>query len=675
MKKLIAIITVISIFIMSIPVYSSDVSDETKQMLALVKTRIGNTDEYGKMGSSITDEENGKTYNFTWESDGKSLYVSVMENGVITYYNKYDRSKNTNVKANINRKTTAEMMPTAQELLKKLNPDIYDELKITYDADSDSIYNKDYYYDIQRYVSNIPVDMDCGRFSVKYDGSEIIYLRLSYNPNLKFASSENAIGLDEAKTAFKEKMGMKLVYGSKWENKKRVPYLVYTLREPYNKYISAHTGEVVSPIYPIASYNGYSRAGGGGGAPASAETDFTPAETEELQNLSDVISKDEADSLIRSNPIINIDDGYTLNSVRLYKTYEDKKNYNLYYTGDSKYFYTSIDAKTGDILSFYKFSEYSEEKILTDEQALEIAENAKNALIPDYAKDVLILDYSSEYKLNPDSENGYISYTRYVHDIPYETDRITVNVDMATGEVISYSMNYSDTEFPYPYNIITEEEACDKLFEQTDYNLIYIQTCSAENMKYYDDTLLVYTFDIIRNCKINPYNGKLYNSYEPKEKTEPAEYTDISGHYGEDAIKALRRLGIGFDTSEFHPDESITAYDFILLLSSAMYNNNLGVVSTAERNNIDTGLLYEPLSRENACVIMIKILGYDEIASLDGIYNRPFSDVTENIGHISILKGMNVVKGDGNGNFDPDTELSRADSAIMIYNYLCFVSQ
>ena len=52
------------------------------------------------------------------------------------------------------------------------------------------------------------------------------------------------------------------------------------------------------------------------------------------------------------------------------------------------------------------------------------------------------------------------------------------------------------------------------------------------------------------------------------------------------------------------------------------------------------------------------------------MFVSPFADVNTKKGYTAILSGMNVIKGDEYGNFNPSQNLSRADAAIMIYNYL-----
>lgn len=672
MKRFVSVITVISIILMSVTVFASDVSDKTSEILASVKPRIAETSEYEDFYSDVYENENGTMYNFSWYGNNKPMSLSVDENGIITYYrvNDYDEE----VKATINKKTTDEMLPFAKALLKKLNPEISDSLKVINNNKYEDIRNRGYSYYIQRYENGIPVKDNDGYITISADGSEIKYFNLSYNSNLSFAEKA-VLSKEDAEKAFYKNFGMELNYDVYYEDGKPIPYLLYIPRGNYGEYISAVDGEVVSPIYP------YSYTYGGGSRNSKAEmaedakygVEFTPAELEEIENLQNVISKTKADEIARGNKVINIPKDLELKSANLNTSYSDDKKYyyNLYYYNDNdedyRYCHVTLDAVTGDILSFYKDSKYDEEKKLTDEEAIKIADNAKVVLLP---------KCNDEYRIDGDCENGYVNYRRYINDILYKGNWININVDMATGEVVGFNYEYEELDFPSPEGIISEETACEKLFESTDYSLAYIPTCSDASKKQYDKTILVYRLEDYYN-EIDAFTGELKNQYN--EDLIP-EYTDIDGHYGENAITTLRKFCIGFDEPEFRPDDVMTKRDFTAIALSALKWND-GVIiyrnfdydntkRQAGSFNIEDADSDSPVTREDAAVIMIKILGFDEVASLEGIYNCPFPDVTEHKGHISILNGMNVINGDENGNFNPTATLSRADGAILIYNYL-----
>ncbi len=69
-------------------------------------------------------------------------------------------------------------------------------------------------------------------------------------------------------------------------------------------------------------------------------------------------------------------------------------------------------------------------------------------------------------------------------------------------------------------------------------------------------------------------------------------------------------------------------------------------------------------------MFLARALNINEYAELKNLYNCPFNDVKTHIGQISILNAMNVLTGDEKGNFNPQSTLSRADCAMLFYNYL-----
>ena len=116
---------------------------------------------------------------------------------------------------------------------------------------------------------------------------------------------------------------------------------------------------------------------------------------------------------------------------------------------------------------------------------------------------------------------------------------------------------------------------------------------------------------------------------------------------------------------------SINGNDIIVL------KNNLEQANWVYRNSAQNSIISEDerdddaeVTREEAAVYMIRAIGAEHYAKYNDIYVTPFNDVTENKGYIALLSAMGVLSGDGNGNFNPNREMTRAESIIMIYNYL-----
>lgn len=134
---------------------------------------------------------------------------------------------------------------------------------------------------------------------------------------------------------------------------------------------------------------------------------------------------------------------------------------------------------------------------------------------------------------------------------------------------------------------------------------------------------------------------------------------------------------------EFKPDEKITQKDFLALLMSINGNdiivlkNNLEQANWVYRNSTQNSIISEDerddeaaVTREEAAVYMIRATVLKITRNITIFTVSPFNDVTENKGYIALLSAMGVLSGDGNGNFNPNREMTRAESIIMIYNYL-----
>ncbi len=173
----------------------------------------------------------------------------------------------------------------------------------------------------------------------------------------------------------------------------------------------------------------------------------------------------------------------------------------------------------------------------------------------------------------------------------------------------------------------------------------------------------------------------------PYKERKPAAYTDISGHYAENMINALAEQGITLEGAEFKPDEKILQKEYLKMLSRlADYYSPTPMAETSEEYDrlyaylMTKGVIKEGeknpdafITKEDAVKFIIRAINYDEVADIKGIFISGFSDDSEInpdlIGYVAIAKGLKIVSG-YNGNFNPKTELTRAQGAVVVYNYL-----
>ena len=628
--------------------------ENMQKILESVKQRVEIPSECSEFSSRTEEQYGEKVYNFTWnEKDGnKSVNISCTADGVIINYSingfKSDDKNNT---PNLPKISESDAKKTAENFLKQINPDFPYEIKI--DESNGSIFGNGYTFYIKTYVNGVLFTN--GNGSVNIDGTDgyVMGFDLGYI-QADFPSINNAISVDEAKKAYSDKLGLELVYCTYIdEDGNTVAYPVYTQEYSYDKYINALTGDVVDVTnYRYFTGNKFESAKGD-----TADSGLTEQEKKELDNIDGLISRTALENKLKSNKLLSIPKNINTDNISLYKNYDDEYTYAVSMSNDKCNIYTSVDAKTGEIKYYSRWGEDDSEVKNNDDSALK----------------TLAGDKAKEYKYD---ENSHL-YVRYVNGIKVIGDY--VNVTTNNGVLTDFSMNYTDTEFPSIENAMSKEDAEKILFDAKDYSIVYMQNYT-DNTR---DIIPVYTID---TENINPFTGKFVD-YQNKEITENAssklEYSDIDGHYAEKYIKELAYYGIGFEGGEFKPNEKITQKDFLALLMSINGNdiivlkNNLEQANWVYRNSAQNSIISEDerdddaeVTREEAAVYMIRAIGAENYTKYNDIYVTPFNDVTENKGYIALLSAMGVLSGDGNGKFNPNREMTRAESIIMIYNYL-----
>jgi len=669
MKKIISFMLIIAITLsLCVGVLgASGESDEVSHVLSLVKERIGETEEYDEFISSVSENGGVKRYTFRWSSSEKNLNVTASESGVILSYNKYDNSKpHEKLKPTINKMSQGEALGHARELIGKINPDIISDLRLTTDT-YDSLFDEGFSFRIQRLYHGVDVVGDTGYIRVNKDASQIESFNLNFTENVKFDELSESIERDAAIAGFKGKLGMVLSY----KLDKDKANLQYSLKEP-GKYISAITGEVVKPIKPeYAFYKNEAAMDSAMMGSAGGGSQFTEAELKNLEVMNTLLSRADAEALIKNNEILKIPSEATVSYFNTnYNDFLKKYFYGIEFFHKDFSAYACIDAKDGELITFNRYDKYEKEEY---KENLSLARKLTETLSPKHYK----ADDSKKFRFEKVEGNTY-TFLRYENDIPCFDNRIYITLNNK-GDVLSYNISFTEAEFESPEGVLSHDAACDSMIAQCGYGLYYIPACSEEGMKTCDIGILVYD-TTNKNTTIDAQTGKNYTHSE--EEGFIGIYEDIEGHYAEEIINVLGAYGIGFEGKKFEPDKIITQEEYAALLVSALtYGEGINLnkadkiisrYTTAVRDGLVTEAEKDekaPVTRGFAAVMMIRALGFEEVASLEGIYLSEFTDVKENIGYISILKGMGVVNG-FDGKFNPERNITRADAMSMIYNYL-----
>ncbi len=637
MKKIISFIMAAALLLSLItPVLADNTDSKREEILASVKARVEIPEEYTEFEIQEKTQYGITAYSFDWsakdDDNHNSLSVTCLDDGTIVEYNNNEGERYYNDKPSISELSAEDALDLAEKFINKVNPDFPYEIRVINDDDA-NLYSTQYCFSIELYINGIRLDESYSSIAVNKQNGKVTRFVLSYIP-IDYPSIENAISEDEAKQAYSEKLGLKTVYRTYTTEDNAYAAFPAYVQNYEGTYINALTGEE----YTDKEDDTYMMTASSESAAAKAKDyyEFSEQEIEKITEIEGLLSKDEIVSKLKANKTLSIPAAASVKYIALEKNKYKNNSYAYVVTmyNDDDYMSAVADAKSGDI------SYYSRSGRIT--QGREYVRDDK--VFKELAK-----DKAAEYVYDEASNR----YQRYVNDVEVVGNIATIGYSGDTFAL--YSMSYTDTDFPSLDSAITKADAEKIMFDKDGYEMVYIINTSGDTAS----AVPVYKHNSVN---INAFTGK-YVNYENEEEipnTVNIEYTDISGHYAEKYIKALAQCGIALDGKEFKPDEKLTKDDLYTL----MYSIGSGKRTQAEDEDYSA-----TVTRGEAAVYLIQAIGAEDYAKYEDIYTSPFADVTENKGYISLLKAMGIVSGD-DVNFYPDREMTRAECAVMVCNYL-----
>lgn len=647
MRKIISLVLILCLSLVSTVVYGAD-TKKYQEILSTVKNRFSIDNSYDVFESTTTNRYNQNLYSFYWSTkeNTKTLTVECDENGIVRNYSYYD-TKNSD-SFGIKKYTEAQYKEKAQSYIELVNPSLKDKLKV------DDITNIDLYGDaVYATVSYVENGITVREFSgsIVIDANDMSLRRYYLNTYKNLTYPKDYIDLQTAKDAYKNLFGVDLIYEITYEEDKPTANAKFVLGSESNQYVNAVDGKMYTYEY---QYGNVEYAGGA--SMENTKEDFSPAEIKEIENIQGLLSIENIESKLKSNSILNIPKDAKLQYSSLTK-WRNNYNYQLRFAAGDCHYNITADAKTGKVSSVYNYGDFKK--------------NVKKYTLENYAESLAGESYN-EYKVVEKTEDTLL-LQRYVNDVKVIGDVINVSSDKDTGYLLNYNISYTEVEFPSVENVISEEKALEIIFKNVDYSKIYLVEMNSNEIK--DKAVMVYSFDNV-GVEVDAFTGEFADVYETE---KPIRYIDIEGHYAQNQIETLARYRIGFNEDRFYPDNEITQKNFISLLVKAFCNNytifddyqkdfvvarNYNLITDAERND------EAPVTREEAAIFMARALNCEKYAQMENVWKLPFSDVNRNVGYVCIMYGLGIIKGDENGNFNPNSNISNADSAILIYNAL-----
>jgi len=368
------------------------------------------------------------------------------------------------------------------------------------------------------------------------------------------------------------------------------------------------------------------------------------------------------------------------------------------------------------------------------DSAQQKAIDAVKKLVPYYA-DQLVLEAPLQMDLDAETlkgtHNWNFNFQRVIDGVLAGYEAVNVAIDRETGELVNYSNGLSDRAYPAQKpQLLALDDAKERLFSQYDIELGYIAP-DPSNRPMVKGGIAEQKMNLmIASGELPPTTGsggdsvreaKLVYSLVPKYvhdsfflDAETGEWrdaangetltlekpraTDIEGHWAQNELQLMldyRALDVVDD--KVSPNAAITKGELIKMLVIAMNGGRSGIQYSADRaasfadvkagspyfayveNAVDRGLLdpgasFNPqahMTREEVASLIVKALGYKELAGYKAIFNDSFADASElgSVGEVAIVTGLEIMTLT-DGRFNGKQEVTRAQAATAFYRFL-----
>lgn len=691
--------------------------------------------------SAYSDVKENKFYvwNICWydNSYNKSTNISISldaNSGKFISMNKSEYSSKEQQR--IPNLSYKEAKKIAEDAIKKVNPDKFENSKLVSDRWYSNTYNSSNYSFNYVRCANGAVFND-NYINVNVDGvkGEVTSYYYNWNDNLELPENSDSISLESAKKIFNDNTDMILKYKLfknkyEYQNKENAKNLklVYepTLKNGYM--IDANSGEPIQ-------YDGTIKNNAETISPSEDQLNKLYNNYKEIQNFKEPLSKEDASKLI-SKIIINFyGQGYTLGNLTREEHSTSSDDHLITWTSnfskkaevkDKENNSTStvirdgsicINALNGQILYLYNYEPYVYKEDFTPklswkdgyEKSLEIL----GANYQDKVKN-LELQLSNVELLPPEVSNDKnpkrfyeYSFTRKVNNIPYENNRIYIQLNAETGEISNMSLSWDDTlQFPDPNTALKAEEAKDIYFDKYTPSLEYKLVNTSTDPKSSNKELKLTYFLEPTNSFVEACDGTIINSYDgEKIKFDISDFiNEIKGSKAEKEITILAYKGL-IDTDDFKLNREVKYMDLIKILVDALgytpyaiddKEQSAGVSPEDSANNNRTSLTIDDylkmaeyygiisgdledldieanVSREEMCKSLIKFLQYENIASISNIFSLDIDDAQDiskdNLGYIALAKGLNLIETEDNKLY-PKKTATYEDLALGVFRAL-----
>lgn len=662
-------------------------ADGLSSAIVTAKSKFDIPAELTEFESNIISDENGTEYELCWKNETSDDLISITQNTKGDTVNFYTRdSEYSDREVAFPALDKSMVTEKAYEWLSSVNPEWIAELPKDKIADNSGggIRGGNTYVYPKRYKNDIRFLNDGVRFEVDNTTGEVKSMSATWTYDDNVPSPAEALSVSEAKDKFVELSPIELVYETADD---KTAYLVYRLSDRGAILDAVSGGAFSNTPSDLQDKNESASDSAVSGGSGGSISGLSASELKNLEQIENLKSEDELKTFAVNmyGTELKLADyvGCGYRRVRgMSGEVEYRATLSFTFDKDTQYARNAsatFDAQTGELISYYCPRGKKSALGIDSQENKQHAEECVERFINNSAEmDLTSLD-PIECTYTEYSDSYLFTYSREENALRFPANKVWVSADAQSGTINSFQKSWDkNIQFEDTDNLISLEEANNIIKNNMNLELCYKYSYEKDGERYNKKLALAYTINTKSNTSIYAKSGDAVKADSSSSTIYP---TDTKGHYAEAMIKKLIDNGVNIADSEaFRPDDTITKGELASMAACLRRGYYSSAADTELLKNYDiirNGENYTPDSnalRSDGVKYIIRALGYGKPAELKNIYICDFADsdnIPEEIrGYAALAKGFGIVNGDENGCFNPNDELTRADAAIMIYNYL-----
>ena len=696
---------------------------QTDDRLAAVTAQVKDTlkldtEAYTEFYGDLDDDPLSPTWYLDWYRDGASLSVTAGEDGkILSYY--CDSNSIASSSGSFAPVFPAVSRESAEETARAfLNRVLTEGESVAWnDTQSalSSLRSTRYRFSGEILVNGLSAGLSFSISVDSTDGEVVSFSRDDLSGQIMGAipAPEAAVTAAQAAAALRDTLELRLEYVLPEEGTQAV--LRYLPENGDEYYVDAATGELVdlSELFRQAAEGGFGDKGGSVNMTASdsaAGESLSVAEQEGIAKLEGVLDREALDAQVRALSALGLED-YTLATVRYSVDREQEEDgvapvtailiYGRQAGSPSWRRTATVDARTGELLSLYSSASLREDgpaRTVDAAAAQRAAEDFLRSIAPDQFGKTALYDSSDALEGERTVSHSF-TYAQQENGYFYTGNIFYVGVDATDGSISSYEKYFDDAvTFDSPDGVISADDAVDAWLDTYETALQYILVPAAIDFSQPEYAPLaglgysyLYRLELGYQLERDDYflgiDAKTGKAVAPgwTDADDTIAYDDLGGHWAQAQIETLAQYGVGYIGGSFQPDKALTQLDLIALLLSTqgyryqpeeegaadwLYERaySMGLLARGERE--DSALM----TRAQTVQMILDAAGYGPVARLEGIFRTSFADdaaiPAAYYGYAALAQGLGIAGGAPGSQFRAGSTASRAEAAVMLYNFM-----